>query len=284
MAESFPFIIGSGRSGTTLLRAMLDTHPEMAIPFESYFTGELATVRDRFEKAGGFDSEALMADLFNYDRFQRWDVPEERVRERLRADAPADYPAAMRSVYGLYAELQGKSRYGDKTPRYVEYVDILAEAFPEARFVHIIRDGRNVACSYLDAEWGPGSLEDAAYKWMYRVEAGRKSGRALGPGRYMEIHYEALVDDPEDEVTRVCEFIDLDFRPEMMRYFERAESIRKGARYPHRHQHLSKPPTKNLRDWRTQLSESDVATFEGIAGGLLADLGYESSGTAVTSG
>lgn len=274
-APNFPFIIGSGRSGTTLLRAMLDSHPEMAIPNESYFTAELATVRDRYEKDTGFDVQALLVDLLEYERFHRWGIDEEIVRERLAATAPPDYASAMRAVYACYAEMKGKLRYGDKTPRYVEYVGVLAEVFPEALFIHIIRDGRNVACSYLDAEWGPGSVEEAAQMWVYRVTAGRTGGARLGPDRYMEVRYEDLVERTESEIRGVCDFIDLSFHPRMERYFERADELRTGEHRPHRHQRLSLPPTKNLRDWRSELSADDVKKYEQIAGPLLGELGYE---------
>ena len=272
---NFPFVIGSGRSGTTLLRAMLDSHPEMAIPYESYFTAELATVRDRYEKATGFDVEALLVDLLKYERFHRWDIDEEDLRKRLGKEAPSDYASAMRVVYATYAELNGKLRYGDKTPRYVEYVGVLAEVFPESLFIHIIRDGRNVACSYLDAEWGPGSVEEAAQMWVYRVTAGRTGGNQLRPDRYLEVRYEDLVERTEPEIRRVCDFIDLSFHPQMERYFERADELRKGEHRPHRHQRLSLPPTKNLRDWRSELSPDDVKRYEEIAGPLLSELGYE---------
>ena len=275
VVPNFPFIIGSGRSGTTLLRAMLDSHPEMAIPNESYFTAELATVRDRYEKATGFDVEAFLVDLLKYERFHRWEIGEETIRKRLAVEAPSDYASAMRVVYACYAEMNGKLRYGDKTPRYVEYVGVLAEVFPESLFIHIIRDGRNVACSYLDAEWGPGSVEEAAQMWAYRVAAGRTGGSQLGADRYMEVRYEDLVERTDLELRRVCDFIDLGFDPQMERYFERADDLRKGEHRPHRHRRLSLPPTKNLRDWRSELSHDDVRRYEEIAGALLSELGYE---------
>ena len=273
--HNFPFIIGSGRSGTTLLRAMLDSHPEMAVPFESYFTAELATVRDRYEKDTGFDAEALLVDLLEYERFHRWEIGEETIRARFADESPIDYASAMRLVYACYAEMNGKRRYADKTPRYVEYVGVLAQVFPESLFVHIIRDGRNVACSYLDAEWGPGSVEEAARMWAYRVGVGRAGGREVGPDRYMEVRYEDLVERTEVELRRVCDFIDLSFDPRMERYFERADDLLKGEHRPHRHRRLTLPPTKNLRDWRTELAHDDVRKYEQIAGGLLSDLGYE---------
>lgn len=272
---NFPFIIGSGRSGTTLLRAMFDSHPDMAIPFESYFVADMAMVKDRYHEGGVFDPDHYVNDMLGYYRFQRWELPEDQVRDRYAKEAPPDFADAVRLAYRMYAEAQGKSRYGDKTPRYVTTVPVLAETFPESIFIHIIRDGRNVALSYLEMEWGPDNLKKAAKKWKERVEVGRRDGGALGPRRYTEIRYEDLVGDPEGEMARLADFVGIEIHPAMFRYYERADEIRKGANYPHRHQHISKPPTKNLRDWRTIMSDEDIELFDGIAGDLLHELGYE---------
>ncbi|MDQ3956728.1 MAG: sulfotransferase, partial [Actinomycetota bacterium] len=88
----FPFFLGRGRSGTTLLRAMFDAHPDMAIPHESHFVVNMGLVRDRYEKPGGFDVDAFLDDLRPTIGFNRWKLPEEDVRRALVAAPPADYP------------------------------------------------------------------------------------------------------------------------------------------------------------------------------------------------
>ena len=95
------------------------------------------------------------------------------VREHLRELGPETAPQGFRAIYGFYAAANGKTRYGDKTPNYVLKVQDLALHFPESRFVHLIRDGRDVALALRDVPWGPDTLEGRAEYWMTRVAAGR---------------------------------------------------------------------------------------------------------------
>jgi hypothetical protein len=258
-----------------LMRALLDSHPELAVPPESYFVVTLAHLRELYETSDGLAVESVAADLMRHRRFKRWDVPETELREALARSAPASYVDAIRAVYSLYARRQGKRRYADKTPKYVEDLRLLGELFPEAVFVHIVRDGRDVALSYLDVEWGPNSLIEAARRWRHRVSLGRDAGAALGPERYMELRYEDLVADPDRELRRTCGFISLEFDPAMFEYVDRAEDFIAPNIHPEAHRGMTRPPTQGMRDWRTQMASDDVAKFELVAGKLLAELGYE---------
>lgn len=275
MPEPFPFIVGNPRSGTTLLRALLDSHPRLAVPPESYFVVTLAHLRELYERDDGLAVESLTADLLQHRRFKRWDLPERALREALDRSAPTSYADAIRTVYALYAERHGKSRYADKTPKYVEDLHLLTELFPEALFVHIVRDGRDVALSYLEVDWGPNSMIEAARRWRHRVELGREAGAALGPERYMEVRYEDLVADPERELREVCRFISVEFEPAMFEYTDRAEDFIAPHFHPEAHQGMTRPPTAGMRDWRTQMEPGEVAKFELVAGPLLEELGYE---------
>jgi Sulfotransferase family len=280
----FPFIVGCGRSGTTLVRAILDSHPDLAIPHESYFIGTLAPRRHRYEGRGGFDADLFVADLLKHPWFYRWELAEEDVRAVLTAEPPADYPDAIRRVFSLYTRQHGKARYGDKTPKYVAQIPLLAELFPEACFIHVIRDGRDVALSLMEQEWGSGNVSEAAIFWKKRAGIGRKAGLLLGPERYVEVRYEELVDDPERTVRSLCAFIDLGYERDMLRYFERADELVASAAFPHRHDRLFSPVIKGLRDWRRQMSSQQIATFEALAGDLLDDFGYERGSAEVGAG
>jgi hypothetical protein len=275
--DVFPFFVGCGRSGTTLFRAIFDSHPNLAIPGESHFIVHLAPNRRRYETETGFDVEAFLADLLPHPRFRLWGLAEQEVRTALREDPPSTLADAIRAVFALYAVGQGKGRYGDKTPGYVSHLPRLAGLFPEARFVHILRDGRDVALSYLDVSFGPETVERAALHWNRFVERGRQAGALLGPDRYVEVRYEDLLADPEATVRTLCRFIDLEFRPEMFRYPQRAAEVASGSAFPEAHGRLALPPTKGLRDWQSQMSTADVVAFELLAGDLLSDLGYERS-------
>jgi hypothetical protein len=271
----FPIIVGRGRSGTTLLQAILTTHPDLAIPPESHLLVTLGRRCPRYERPEGFAMERFAVDFGRHWGFRRWGMPEAEVRAALEASLPGTCADAVRAVYARYAALRGKTRYGDKTPIYVLHIPFLARLFPEARFVHLIRDGRDVALSYLDARFGPRTVGAAAVSWKRFVNQGRRAGRALGPARYLELRYEDLLADLEGQVRRVCGFIGIGYEPSMLRYFEDVNAVVAGTRYETEHRNLRLPPTKGLRDWRRQMSRQDVALFEAIAGDLLFQLGYE---------
>jgi hypothetical protein len=277
----FTFIVACGRSGTTLLRAILDSHRDMAIPPETHFVAALGRRRRRYERPGGFDHESLIRDLLQTTSHQEPEgqlaalgLSAEEVRAALAASRPESYGDAVRCLFQLYADKRGKSRYGNKTPVHVLSLPLLVELVPEARFIHIIRDGRDVALSYLDVDFGPNTLAEAALRWKRNVRRGRNDGRSLGPSRYLEVRYEDLVAETERTVRSICTFVELPFEPEMLRYHERAESVWVGVNAA-AHRNLERPPTRGLRDWRSEMTRREVALFETLAGDLLVELGYQ---------
>lgn len=266
----FLFFVGSGRSGTTLIREIFNAHPACAIPDETHFVPMLARHRWLYERPGEpFRADRLLRDLATYEQFRRMLTPEEA--ERALADPTiGDYPEALRRLYGAYAAREGKTRYGDKTPRYCLDVPILATMLPDARFVHVIRDGRDVALSVKGVSFGPDTLGGAALYWRNRALATRRFGEVLDPSRYTEYRHEELLEDTEQVVRRLCTFAELPFDPAMLTYHERI-APRSEAHHPHVH----RPPTKGLRDWRTELSLDEVRLVELLVGDALDELGYD---------
>lgn len=279
----FPHFVGCGRSGTTLFRNIFDAHPRLAMTHEAHFVGPMAKTRARYERADGFDSDAFVRDLNRDSNFRRQGLDEAELRKALEEAEPAGYADAVRVVFSRYAGARGKSLYGDKTPGSVSYVEVIAELFPEARFVHVIRDGRAVALSYLERpEWGPRNMAEAANHWKTRVLRGAQAGRSLGPGRYAEARYEDLVADPESETRRLCDFLGLEFAPEMLQYHEKGREFISATKDPEAFKNLAKPVSSDLRDWRQEISEADAKLFEAIAGAELARFGYPVSDISPT--
>jgi len=278
-APVFPMFVGSGRSGTTLFRNIFDSHPDLAMTHEAHFVLPMALRKRRYERHGGLDVERFVTDLYANSNFVRQGLDEAAVRAGLAATAPATFADAVRTVFAAYATAHGKPCYGDKTPGYVTHLGLLGVLFPEARFVHIIRDGRDVAMAYLDrSEWGPSTMADAALYWRSRVSRGRATGRQLGAARYREVRYEDLVDDPEAVTRSLCRFLDLGFEPAMLEFHQRGRDFAAATPHPDAFRGLAQPVTKGMRNWRTQMAPDDVALVETIAGDLLADLGYEVTG------
>lgn len=278
----FPHFVGCGRSGTTLLRNIFDSHSSLAMTHESHFIGPMARFRSRYESTSGFDVDAFIADLYADSNFVRQGLREETVRSALDAKSPHDYPSAVRAVFSAFAAAEGKELYGDKTPGSVTQIVLLAELFPEAKFVHIIRDGRAVALSYLERpEWGPETMAEAAHHWKNRVRRGRAGGGVVGPDRYMEVRYEDVVADPEAVAREVCSFLGLSFEAGMLRSHERSADFIASTKDPEAFKNLSRPITPGLRDWRDEISDKDRRIFEAIAGDLLVQLGYPVSAEPV---
>lgn len=276
MSPCFPFVVGNARSGTTLLRAMLDSHPELAIPWESYFITHLRPRRSHYERPGGFDVELFVRDIL-LTPFQFWSIGPDEVREFLQEARPTDYADAVRAIFRLNARREGKARWGDKTPQYVLEVEWLAGLLPESSFVHIVRDGRDVALSLREVSWGPKTFEKSVLGWQAAVTTARAAGRRLGSSRYLEVRYEDLVDRPEQTLGVVCEFLHLDFDQGMLRYHERASTVLRDEPSKEFHQNLFRAPTPDLRNWRTSMSRVDLDEFERLAGGALEAFGYELS-------
>lgn len=265
------FVLGVRRSGTTLLRVMLDRHPHLAVPDESYFVPQLAR-RHR----GTVDLEEFVEDLRRLPTLVEWRLTPERVATRLRPGmAPGE---AIAAIFEAYAAERGKSSWGDKTPLYMQSLPTLERLFSGARFVHLVRDGRDAALSFLavpegimTAGWGhPRDAAGFACQWATEVRAARALGGRVGPGRYLEVRYEALVADPDEELQRVCAFLGLGYDEAMLDYAGKTDSARKEHQ-----QRLNEPPRVGVRDWRTEMAPAEVAAFEAVAGDLLEELGYD---------
>ena len=162
----------------------------------------------------------------------------------------------------------------------MQYLPLLERLFPRAVYVHLIRDGRDAATSFLEvpdgimtAGWGhPRDAAGFAAQWATEVRAARALGARVGATRYLEVRYEALVAAPDEELRRVSAFAGLEYDDGMLGYVGRTDSARKDHQ-----KRLDEPPRVGVRDWRTEMPAADTAAFEATAGDLLHGLGYEVS-------
>ncbi len=276
------FIVGVPRSGTTLLRMMLDSHPEMAVPPESHFFFEML-------KLVGPESptrEEFYSFLITFFSWEDFGISRENLGMALAALEPFTLTKGLRTFYELYAGRFGKSRWGEKTPDYGTIMPQIAALLPEAHFVHIIRDGRDVALSRRHLWFGPGQdmraqAEDWA-SWIVRA-------RAEGPScpHYMEIRYEDLVASPAEVLREVCDFIQLPFSEAMLSYHEtsgaRLTALQgwpqlqlSGEQLQSVLRTTTKPPQiDRVARWQREMASEETSLFEEVAGPLLQEFGYE---------
>jgi hypothetical protein len=266
------FVVGSARSGTTMLKSMLDRNDAVAIPPESHFIPAMWKRRTRYAPDGRLTRPDLfLRDLRSFWAWRYWDLPIEQVAEEIERSGATTVSGAIEGAFRAYARRDGKSRWGDKTPRYVENIRLLNEVFPSCRIVHMIRDGRDVALSMIAQNHLHQKAATPAFFWARSVAAGRDAGRSLGD-RYYEICYENVVRDAERELTRLCSFLELEFDSTML---DHGDGLAKLPKQFHRmHGGLARPTTAGMRDWRTQMAPNEVAEFEAIAGGALREFGY----------
>jgi Sulfotransferase family len=274
------FVVGVGRSGTTLLRMMLTHHPHLALPYESGF---LTGYHERAAAFGPLDDDAnlrrVVEAMLGEPAVRRWDhaFSVDEVLGRVRARTVAGVADA---IYSDYAAAKGKARWGDKSD-YLDRMHVLHQMFPDAKYVHIIRDGRDVALSVMKLPWGPNDVVRAAEWWDTHVWLARRIGAVLGPERYLEVHYERLVAAPADELVRVCEFLGEPFSPAMLDYASGAEAaIPKETRTLH-HGVDAAPYQQRVSAWKREMHPADLALFNRHAGRMLSELGYEVPAPAV---
>jgi sulfotransferase family protein len=269
VASPAPFVVGVPRSGTTLLRLLLDSHSQLAIGGETGF-GIVA----------GLDEgpTGLLAALMTLAPWPEFGLDPARTLELLHRVQPWSVGGGLRALYREFAAREGKPRWGDKTPMHVTCMPTLHAALPEARFIHIIRDGRDVAASLRRLPFAPGdgSIETIADVWRGQIEDARAQAVALP--HYREVRYEQLVHEPEQVLRELSAFVELDFEPAMLRSHERAQQrlgdVFDAERLTRHSRTMTPPDPTRAGRWREALSDAEVARFDAVAGDLLTELGY----------
>jgi sulfotransferase family protein len=288
-----PIIVGAPRSGTTLLRFMLDSHSDVAIPPETGFL----SLAPQFACVGETLREEFFRAVIGYPldapAWQDFGISREAFRAELGKIEPFTVSRGYRAFYRLYATRFGKQRWGDKTPSYCHSMGAIESVLPEAHFIHIIRDGRDVAMSLRPMWFAPGrDIETLADHWSQFVSSARLSG--VSCRHYLEVGYEALVLNTRLTLERVCQFLDLPFDESMLTYYERTPErlhehetrlradgrvlVTKEERFLQQQKTTEPPDPKRVFNWKVKMSGQDCARFEAVAGSLLRELGYDATG------
>jgi len=280
MSNPCVFIVGCPRSGTTLLRRIVSAHPQIVITPEAHWI-PLWFEQRRGLTPDGLVTPELVSELLAHDKFVLFGLGREALMSLAGSGQPISYASFVTGIFDLYGEARGKKAVGNKTPDSARRIGTLHTLWPEARFVHLIRDGRDVVLSLMNwpsvhtkkpgtfPTWKEDPVSTAALWWELNVRRGREAGEALGPELYRELRYESLVAHPAQECEALCEFLGLAYDEAMLNYHE-AFRPAGGPEVVHDR----RPITLGLRNWRTQMPANDVERFEAAVGSLLDELGY----------
>jgi hypothetical protein len=268
------FIVGNDRSGTTMLRLILDRGPDAAVPPESMFLTDFAPA---FDAGGPRDAQAaarLMQQVWEHPKVRLWELGPAPPAVPDGLSGEDAYRFIVAAPFEAYAARHGKSRWGDKTPHYVNHVDHLLRLWPGARFVVLVRDGRDVALSLRRMPFGPNNAWAAAQWWARGIRAGARAQRAH-PDAVLTIRYEDLAQRPAEEVRRVCSFLGLSYSDDMLA-LEHVDPARivpdQAAWFPTLFDGIN---TSAVGRWRREMGARDRRIFAELAGAELEQLGYE---------
>lgn len=249
------FIVGAPRSGTSLLRSILDAHPNVCCP--TWETG----VFDRLGSIVNGDVNVVM----------------KREKEHFpltRADLIAWCRRSVDDLMAMLTARVGKPRWGEKTPAHVFHMGLIHEVYPKAQFIHIIRDGRDAVRSLQNMSWAPREIRWSCRRWADSVRAGREAGHNLPAAQYREVRYEDLTAEPESTLRSLCEYLNEPFAPSMLEYHQPQNNSWGVA---------AAPIECNRKSNHRELSFLESMIFRRISGPMLRELGYKSMLAAACS-
>lgn len=274
-ANSPVFVVGSARSGTTLLYHILLSskvfplyHAESKILVGGRKYGNIASEKARREFLKDF-TQSIQFKRSGIEPYQFTEIVNHRCW---------NYYDVLKFFMDSMAIAQGKKRWAEKTPGHIHYMNEIAERFPSALFIHIIRDGRDVALSCRKLGWGPVAVSSPlvnillnAAAWNKNVSRGRKAGALLGKDRYLEIFYESLVKNPQEQIRLIEKFIGISISSGIEAN-EQIGSLRKAnSAFQDKISGLSDAPVAR---WRSNLNHEEIGGIKWLIGDSLEQLGY----------
>ncbi len=271
------FVVGCSRSGTTMLRLILNRHPDLAIPPESHFLVPLLDTYPADSLLSPAEVAAVVRAIVEHPRFAAWHTTADELAAACESQSVPTLATLIDTVFRLEIGVTGKPRWGDKTPEYCSHLGRLHQLFPAASFIHIVRDGRDVSNSLRDRTWYGWTELQRARHWTRTVRDAESAGRRIGSAQYLRVSYEDLVLSPESTIRSVCDFLHVDVHPSMLAFYEDAarhvaENIEPGGH----HQKLRRPPQpSDVHRWRRESSLLRIMLFESIAGRMMDQLGMK---------
>ncbi|MCP5053503.1 MAG: sulfotransferase, partial [bacterium] len=263
----------------------LTCHPNIVVPPESGF---LVNLYHEYREFSGKKEElhAFVQQVLKSDKMEEWRISAPGLSNYLEARNPSTYAQLVSGVYYYYGETQqpGKTRWGDKNNFFLGNIETIAAIYPDALFLHLVRDGRDVACSYRQlatvkgkhAPKLPNSVRKAAAHWQNNLLTIRQSFDKTGWQKVHELRYEELVTEPEETLKKVCHFIGEPYSPDMLRFDEmnRRHQLEPASFDDWKSRAKEELTASRVNRWQREMLAGDVALFELEARRMLTHYNY----------
>lgn len=259
--EPIIFIVGVGRSGTSLLQSMLATHRDICFLPETQFLRKYLFAEKKY-KLINKKGAAVFQKILNEDlTFKRLNISVEECVKKENFSVKNVY----QNILKIYSSTTAKKISGDKDPRYLDFIKAIYNHFPEAKILHIIRDPRDVILSRTKAAWSskwPLLLHACIYN--AQLLRGRKIGFKLFNEQYFELFYEDLIERPETELKRLCEWLNVAYDPNMLNYQEVAKGLVSAEEMQWKKEILGPLLNKNKEKWKNVFSPFQIALIQSV--------------------
>lgn len=270
------FIVGSPRSGTSLLRRCLNQHPHLAICSETHFFSIIWKLRSRFGDLSSPENRDRLAGQFRtaIPLYFHHALDAADLCRRLAEEATS-YPRFLETILDAYAREQGKPRCGEKSPEHAFHLPQILSWFPDCRIIHIVRNPRDVVASMMSMPWSSSSLVTNARLWRHSIRAAEVHN---GAPYYLRVQYESLVHSPAPLLQAICRFLE---EPD----FDEWATKDAGPASPYWWRNRSVEPitVERVGSWRTQLTDQQVALIDRITAADARALGYEVANSTIAT-
>jgi hypothetical protein len=268
------FVIGSGRSGSTLLRLILASHSRLSIPPETWYLEDLLAHLPVDRALSRTEVERAARIMTEHYRWPDMKFGADEFRQAALALQNPTLRDVVDLVYNSFLKREHKSRWGDKTPGYIKIVDRLIALYPQAKFIHIVRDGRDVAKSFQSVGWYGPWLYKNTQEWTEAVGLAKRWGSSAFSSRIYLVRYEDLVLDTETTVRGICAFLDEEYESQMLSWQRNV-----GELVPERekqiHGKLDRASEQSdVARWQREMTRREVFVAEAFMSGDLQRLGY----------
>lgn len=272
------FIVGRGRSGTTLLSKILDGHSNIVSSPENLFIMTLYSKYKHFKFDSSVKIKSFVDDLWRESNIARWVINKEDLQSHLeRIDYAMSYRALCQEIYCYYTAVHKKEAtlVFDKNPGFSIFTETLVKIFPDSKFIHIIREPKSNINSFLNVPFEPNNVVILAYRWFFYNKC-IENAKLKFPDKFLTIKYEDLVQNPVHTTEKICNFLDIVYEPSMLDFYKKERNQAKQSW----HANLSSPlAAGNISKWANSLKERDVMKTDRVCFRLSKQYGYTTSGS-----